>query len=172
MAIDFPDGSEVFVDANIFIYHFSGPTEYTDSCTQFLQRIEDGELIGLTSMLVVVETLHRLMIIEATSKLQIEPRVAIRHLKAHPSDVMKLTDHLTVADKIRALVEILPVDFVHVLTSSEIKKTYGLLTNDAINLAIMRVRHLGNIATNDPDFERIPDLVAWKPLRTVSTAKP
>ena len=85
---------------------------------------------------------------------------------------MKLTDHLTVADKVWALVEILPVDFVHVLTSSEIKKTYGLLTNDAINLAIMRVRHLGNIATNDPDFERIPDLVAWKPLRTVSTAKP
>jgi len=76
MAIDFPDGSEVFVDANIFIYHFSGPTEYTDSCTQFLQRIEDGELLGLTSMLVVAETLHRLMIIEATSKLQIEPRLA------------------------------------------------------------------------------------------------
>ena len=71
MPINAPDHSEVFVDANIFIYHFSGPTEHTDACTQFLQRIEEARLSGLTSVLILTETLHRLMIIEAATTLHI-----------------------------------------------------------------------------------------------------
>jgi predicted nucleic acid-binding protein len=63
--IDLPDRTEVFIDANVFVYHFSGPTEYTDFCSRFLQRIEEGRLSGFTSTLVLAETLHRLMIIEA-----------------------------------------------------------------------------------------------------------
>jgi predicted nucleic acid-binding protein len=78
--IDLPDRTEVFIDANVFVYHFSGPTEYTDFCSRFLQRIEEGRLSGFTSTLVLAETLHRLMIIEAATKLQIVPKVAIRHL--------------------------------------------------------------------------------------------
>ena len=101
----------MFVDARILVVGFSGPTEYTDSCTQFLQRIEEGKLLGLTSTLVLAETLHRLMIIEATAKLQIEPKAAIRHLKTHSSDVMKLIDHLAVPHKIQAFgVEILRLE--------------------------------------------------------------
>ena len=133
MAIDLPDGSEVFVDANIFVYHFSGPTEYTDSCTQFLQRIEEGQLLGLTSTLVLAETLHRLMIIEATAKLHIEPKAAIRHLKTHSSDVMKLIDHLAVPHKIQAFgVEILRLEVADVLASNEIKKKYGPIIGSSI----------------------------------------
>lgn len=79
MPIEIPDHSEVFVDANVFVYHFSGPTEYTNSCTQFLQRIEEARLSGLTSVLVLAETLHRLMIIEAATKLHIEPKQALRY---------------------------------------------------------------------------------------------
>lgn len=165
MPIDAPDHSEVFVDANIFVYHFSGPTEYTDSCTQFLQRIEEASLSGLTSVLILAETLHRLMIIEAATTLHIEPKQVLRHLKAHPLDVRKLTEHLTVVEKIQAFgVKILSLDIDDVLSSNAIKKECGLLTNDAINLALMRRHHIKHIATNDPDFGRVGDLVVWKPL--------
>ena len=170
MPIDAPDHSEVFIDANIFIYHFSGPTEYTDSCTQFLQRIEEARLSGLTSVLILAETLHRLMIIEAATTLHVEPKQVLRHLKAHPLDVRKLTEHLTVVEKIQAFgVKILSLDIDDVLSSNAIKKECGLLTNDAINLALMRRHHIKHIATNDPDFGRVGDLVVWKPL-TPTTA--
>ena len=53
MPITVPDGSAVFLDANIFVYHFSGPTTYTAPCTQLLQRIENGGLSGFTSTLVL-----------------------------------------------------------------------------------------------------------------------
>ncbi len=167
MPIDIPDHSEVFIDANIFVYHFAGPTEYTDACTQFLQRIEEAILLGFTSTLVLAETLHRLMIIEATTKLKIEPKTTIRHLKTHPEDVKKLKDHLLIPEKIQALsIKILSLDVSDVIKSNEIKKEYGLLTNDAINFAVMRRHNLKNIASNDPDFEQIHELIVWKPSRT------
>ena len=110
MPIALPDGSHVFIDANIFVYHFSGPTTFTNHCTQLLQRIEDARLSGFTSTLVLAETLHRLMIIEAVTTLQLEPRVAIRHLKGHPSDVKKLVQHLTVPQTVRAIgIQIFPL---------------------------------------------------------------
>lgn len=165
MPITIPDGSAVFIDANIFVYHFSGPTEFTNHCAQLLQQMEDAQLSGLTSTLVLVETLHRLMIIEAVTTLHIEPKLAIRHLKSHPSDVKKLVQHLTVPQSVQAIgIQILPLEAADVRSSHDIKREYGLLTNDAINLAIMRRHHLTRIATNDPDFERISDLMVWKPL--------
>lgn len=166
MPVDLPDHSEIFLDANIFVYHFSGPTQYTDSCSQLLQRIEENRLSGFTSTLVLAETLHRLMIIEAATKLHIEPKLAVRHLKGHPADIKKLDKHLTIPDKIQAIgITILPLDIGEVLKSLELKKEYGLLTNDAINLAIMRNHHFKRIATNDPDFERVTDLMVWKPTQ-------
>lgn len=170
MPIEVPDHSEIFVDANIFVYHFSGPTEYTNSCTQFLQRIEEARLSGITSALVLAETLHRLMIIEATTKLHIEPKQALRYLKARPQDVKKLTEHLTVVEKIQAFgIKVLPLDVDSILKSTAIKQEFGLLTNDAINLALMRRNHIQGIATNDPDFEGIGDLIVWKPVPTGSS---
>lgn len=164
MPLTLPDGSSIFIDANIFVYHFSGPTEFTDNCTQLLQRIEDAHLSGFTSTLVLAETLHRLMIIEAVSTLRIEPKAAIRHLKAHPADVKTLVSHLAAPQIVQAIgVQILPLEADDVHLSHDIKKSYGLLTNDALNLAVMRRHHLIRIATNDPDFARVSDLQVWKP---------
>jgi len=35
---DIPSDTRVFIDANIFVYHFSGPTELTPTCSAFLRR--------------------------------------------------------------------------------------------------------------------------------------
>lgn len=164
MSLEIPDHSEVFIDANIFVYHFAGPTEYTDLCTKFLQRVEDARLLGFTSTLALAEILHRLMIIEATTKLQIDPKAAIHYLKTHSLNVKNLAEHITIPEKIRAFgVKILSIDMEDILNSNKIKKAYGLLTNDAITVAVMNRYNLRNIATNDPDFEQVTDLVVWKP---------
>ncbi len=164
MPITVPDGSTIFLDANVFVYHFSGPTPYTAPCTQLLQRIENGGLSGCTSTLVVAETLHRLMIIEAVATLHVSPQTAIRHLKANPKEVARLTQHLLVPDHIEAMgIEILAVGLDDIRTSAVVKEDHGLLTNDAINLALMQRHRLTYIASNDADFDRIPNLVVWKP---------
>lgn len=42
---DIPSVCEIFIDANIFVYHFSGPTELTPACSAFLRRIEDRPML-------------------------------------------------------------------------------------------------------------------------------
>jgi hypothetical protein len=43
-----PSGRRVFIDANIFIYHFS-QTPLSASCTAFLRWVESGDIQGITS---------------------------------------------------------------------------------------------------------------------------
>jgi len=50
--------------------------------------------------------------------------------------------------------------FVVVLESM---KRYRLMSNDAIHVATMKQRGITNIATNDPDFERVEWIKVWKP---------
>jgi uncharacterized protein len=167
MVSEIPFGTAVFIDANIFVYHFSGPTELTAACSTLLSRIEGGQLAGLTSLIVVAEVLHRLMIIEATERLQVEARQVVRYLKAHPTVVRELTRHLLVPEKMQAMgVHFLAPTIEDLLASREGKLNFGFLTNDAINLAIMNRRQLTHIATNDPDFARVPSLMVWIPSPT------
>lgn len=166
MPLDIPDHIDVFVDANIFVYHFSGPTDLTEPCTEFLQRIAEAKLSAYTSALSLAETLHRLMIIEASSRLCLDPRTAVRHLKTHASQAKALTEHLAAIEAVQAMgIKVLPVELEDVLHSNDLKRELGLLTNDAINLAIMGRHRLKHIATNDLDFDQVPDLTVWKPAR-------
>lgn len=166
-----PSATEIFVDANIFVYHFSGPTDLTPACSGFLRRIEDRDLVGFTSLIVAAEALHRLMIIEATEVLQIEARRAVRYLKQHPAEARKLSRHLVVPERIQAMgVSILSPTTDDLHASQEFKLAFGYLTNDAINLAVMKRHRLAHIATNDADFERVEYLKVWKPSPVVPSA--
>jgi predicted nucleic acid-binding protein len=160
-----PSTTEIFIDANILVYHFAGPTQLTSACSAFLRRVENRDLIGFTSLTVLAEVLHRLMLIEATEKLKIEARRAVQYLKQHPTAVSLLTGHLSVPEKVHAIgVHILTPTLDDLLASQEFKMTLGYLTNDAINLAVMKRHHLTHIATNDADFTRAESLRIWHPI--------
>jgi predicted nucleic acid-binding protein len=159
-----PNGLSVFVDANIFIYHFSGPTPLSPACSAFLGRIEGGAIRGLTSTIVLVEVLHRLMILEAAGVFQLPPRDALRHLKEHPQEAKKLLAHQTSVSKIREMgVEVVLVGVEDILRSNEIKQQHGLLTNDAILVAVMERLGASALASNDPDFQTVGTITLYRP---------
>jgi len=74
---DLEDGSSVFVDANIFIYHFSKGSKLNPACSNFLERIEGGKIHGFNSVTVIQEVAHRMMIVEAASIL---PEIKVKDL--------------------------------------------------------------------------------------------
>jgi predicted nucleic acid-binding protein len=43
-----PAGVAVFVDANTFVYHFTADAVFGASCTNFLDRIDNGDIQGVT----------------------------------------------------------------------------------------------------------------------------
>lgn len=160
-----PSGSTVFIDANIFIYHFSGPTALTPSCTALLERVVGGEVTGVTSTTVVLETLHRLMLLEAIAKFQLTPKTSLRFLKANPDQVKTLSECHRAVETIAQIgiqiVGVTPDDISH---GQQFQRQHGVLTNDALILAVMVRQQITALVSNDPDFQKIPQLRLHRPV--------
>jgi len=162
---EIPSGSQVFIDANIFVYHFGGDDDLADACTEFLLRVENRDVRAFTSTIIIAEVLHRLMIVEAVEKYGLPLKGIVKHLKEHPDVVMDLEKYSIAPEKISQMnVITLVITLEDVLDSKRTRESYGLLTNDSTSISVMERFGISNIATNDSDFERIAGVEVWKPL--------
>ena len=158
---DIPDSRKVFIDANIFIYHFAGISE---QCTHLFERIRDGKLTGLVNTIILTEVLHRRMIVEAIEKGLVTPKNAVRRLKERSDFVKSLTQYSTdVQNIIQTPLIVESVTKADILTSANIRRAHGMLTNDSIILATMERLSIIDFVTHDNDFDSITKLKLWKP---------
>ena len=156
-----PPGTKIFIDFNIFIYHFMGTSE---ACTNFLERVRIADVEGHTSTIVLTEVLHRLMIAEVVEKYDVKPKKALRLLKEKPEIIPALEKSERAIQRIPDFsIKILPCSIEAIWQSRRIRREYSLLTNDSLNLYIMRASYLSHIVTNDADFERVKKIKVWKP---------
>jgi predicted nucleic acid-binding protein len=91
-------GSKVFVDSNIFIYHFIG---VSNECSDFLERCEKGNLHATTTVGVIQEVLHFLMIVEATRNDLVKPPDVAEKLRKSPQTVKLLNEYFINTEKFR-----------------------------------------------------------------------
>jgi predicted nucleic acid-binding protein len=154
-------GSEVFIDANIFIYHFTG---VSIECTNFLSRCEEGSLNGITSVNVMLEVLHRLMMVEAVRKKLVQPPNAVKKLKRYPERIKKLNDYFINTQRIIEMgIEVRPIAQEFIMKSHGIRTGYGLMVNDSIIAAIVQEEGIKALASNDDLFSKIKGLAVYKP---------
>ena len=155
-----PRGSDVLIDANIFIYAFG---QISPLCVAFLERCAREELLGVTTVDVVNEVTHRLMLVEALKKHYISKEQASQ-LKGKPNVVKTLTDYWTLASRIFALnVLVLGLEVPRLHRSERMRKAHGLLTNDSMVLAAINEYGIGCLATRDRDFDQVPGITVYKP---------
>jgi len=167
---DLEDGSSVFVDANIFIYHFSKASKLNPASSKFLERIEEQKIDGFTSVAIIQEVAHRMMIVEAASILpEIKVKDLVRYLKTHPDMVKKLATHENIPTKIALFnLDVLSPNLETLERSQQMKRRYGFLSNDALTLQIMEDLKINNLASNDSDFERVNFIKLHKPSASMS----
>ena len=84
---DLQSGDRLFLDANIFVYHFLG---ISTECRQLLSRCHQGDLTGVTATFVVAEVMHRLMTAEAVARGLITSSQVVKKLREHPDIVQQL----------------------------------------------------------------------------------
>ena len=158
-------GDAVFLDANILIYHFTNHPKYGLACTLLVERIERKELQGFTSAHCLADVSHRLMTLEAKSKLNWpDSRLAAR-LKKHHAEIPALSRYQQATAKVGQLgIQVLPVSEFHVLTANNLSKQFELLTGDALIVAIMQAHNLTNLASGDTDFDRVPGITRYGPI--------
>lgn len=159
-----PQGADVFVDANIFIYAFAPNPTLGPSCEQLLERIENLDVRGFTSSHVLSDVAHRLMALEACAVFGWAHTGVAHRLKRHPAEVQKLSRYRRAVDEIAAIgIGVLPVTGKQVSLAADISGQTGLLSSDALVVAVMRDNHLSNLASNDPDFDGISGINRYSP---------
>ena len=60
--IDFNLDEDIFIDSNIFCYHFDKNSPYQQICTQFLNKVEQRVINGVISDIIIDEIIYVLLI--------------------------------------------------------------------------------------------------------------
>jgi predicted nucleic acid-binding protein len=155
------EGTRIFVDANIFIYHFSGASL---ECQVFFQRCESGQLEAYTGAHIVLEVAHRLMMLEALQKGLITRGQPARKLREQPEIVKALQTYNQSVQQIPRLnVRVEAITSTEVQASEAIRIQEGLMTNDSVTVALMQHLDLNAIATADADFNNVSSLRVYQP---------
>lgn len=160
----------IFVDANIFIYHLDKSSPYHLSCTHFLTKVENQEIETFTSTLVIDEILYGCLLLKAS---QMHPKLSINALKKRIGKDKKLVqecykfveevfNYIEILRIIGNLI-ILEINFEIIKHSIPIAKEYSLLPRDAIHLATCQMFKIEHIATTDAHFHKIPFFTIWSP---------
>jgi predicted nucleic acid-binding protein len=161
---DIPAGTRVFLDANCLVYAATSEPTHGSACQRLLEQIEKQVLPGCTSAHVLGDLAHRLMTIEAALTLG-RPMTGIANwLRRHPAEVQRLSQYRQSLDDLQAIpLAILPVTGAQVSRATDFSRLHGLLTNDALIVALMQDHGLSALASNDADFDRVPGLTRYAP---------
>jgi predicted nucleic acid-binding protein len=135
---DLMAGDAVFVDANTLTYHFEPHPIWGPPCAALLQRIENGEIHGFTSTHALSEVSHRLMTIQASALLGWPFAGIGNRLRTNPAVVRKLTAFRQAIDRIlQSSLSVLTITPVVLASAAALSQQVGLLTNDALIVAVM-----------------------------------
>ncbi len=164
MLSDLPDGTSCFVDANIICYHIVKTPPLSDECTKFLKRIEERTLNASTSAVVVAEAIHKVMLAEVVQQYGLDHRGLAHRLPRRRDLITGLSEHRKVPFLVRSLaIHVEPITLDILERAADVSAQHRLLTNDALTVAVMEKLSLSHLATNDDNFDSLPDLSVWKP---------
>jgi predicted nucleic acid-binding protein len=161
---DLATGDAVFVDANTLIHLFQPHPQFGPFCLQLIQRIDNQDLVGITSSHVVGEVSHRLMTVEANRALSWAIAGIGNRLRTNPHEVQKLSLFRRAVEQIaRSRLQILTVTPTVLVAAVALCQRLGLLTNDAVTVALMQAHGLNKVASSDVDFDRVPGVTRYAP---------
>jgi predicted nucleic acid-binding protein len=161
---DLPAGSSVFLDANTLVYPFAPEPVLGPPCAKLIRRIEDQQVVAFTATHVLSEVSHRLMAIEAVQKFGWPVRGIAQRLRRHPAHVQQLTTfRQTVETILQSRIQVLTISCAWIVTAAALSQQTGLLSNDALIVAVMQNHGLVNLASNDADFDRVAGLTRYSP---------
>lgn len=104
------------------------------------------------------------MLTEAEQKFGRSRAGLVNWLQRHCERISELSEFQQAAAELEGMgLRLLPADASDLVAATLLSAQFGLLTNDAIIVALMRRYSLSDLVTNDEDFDAVPDLTVWKP---------
>jgi predicted nucleic acid-binding protein len=160
---DLAAGTAVFLDANILVYHFGPHPGFGPPCHQLVQRIVNLEVRGFTATAVLSEAAHHLMTLEASILFGWPSRI-VQHLKRNPGSVQRLSRFRQAIEEVSRLgIQVLTIPAPLVAVATIVSQQTGLLSNDALLVAVMQHYGLRHLASEDADFDTVPGITRYAP---------
>jgi predicted nucleic acid-binding protein len=104
------------------------------------------------------------MTLEAMHVFGLPARGIAAQLRQHPAEVQKLTRYWQAVDLVAQMgIQVVPIDLPLVAAATAHSRQHGLLTGDALIVAVMQAHGLTHLASNDTDFDRVPGLTRYAP---------
>ena len=154
--------SAVFIDSSIFVYHFTGVSA---QCRNLLERCERAELKGATSVTVLAEVTHRLLMIEAVQSGAVRSGNVASRLRTRPDVIRTLPRTREQVARIPLMgIEVHDLTLRLLLAASDLQRDHGLMTNDSIIAATALEAGIHDLASADRDFERLQQLNVYAPI--------
>jgi predicted nucleic acid-binding protein len=156
-------GASLFVDANPLIYYFASDPVLGPACARLITRIQNQELQAFSSTHVLSEAAHKLMAVEAATQFGWKSKV-MQRLRQQPDKVQQLTRFRQAIQQVPQLgIQVLAIAPSLIDAGTLVSQQTGLLTNDALIVALMQANGLTGVASSDPDFDRVPGITRYAP---------
>ncbi|OAG27463.1 type II toxin-antitoxin system VapC family toxin [Thermodesulfatator autotrophicus] len=145
---------KVMVDANAFIYFFTGQSN--ELTKNIFQLAEKNYLTLITTIRIVDEVCFKVMMISARTKLGLKANILEKikrdkeKMKILAKDVQKVAGFIT-----QLKIDVKEISFKEVQKLPLFMEKYGLFGNDALILAIMEKYNLKYLLSSDKDFDLV-----------------
>jgi predicted nucleic acid-binding protein len=157
---ELPSKSNVLIDANVLVYAL---TRQSVQCLDLLRRCDVEEVAGFTTVEVLNDVCHRLMLAEAVARGLISrpnaaalksKRTAISSLRSYWDQMQRVLDSNLL---------FLELDVSRVRSAERLREQYGLMTTDSTVLAAAFALGIDRLASNDKDFAAVQEVITYYP---------
>ena len=95
---------------------------------------------------------------------EVKPAGIAQRLRQNPTEVKQLVAFRQAIQEVPQFgIRILTIDPTQFDAAAAVSQQTGLLSNDALIVAVMQAHGLTNAASADPDFDRVPALTRYAP---------
>ena len=151
----------VLLDANVLVY---GVLHKSEQCTKLLRRCAERDIIGIVGLQQLAEVMHRLMMVEARDNGWTTGGNPAKSLSERPDRIRLMNRYSDIVKGLLAsgfrFESLMAEDFSAAL---RLQREYGLLTNDAVFIAIADRLRIQAIASADKIFKQIQGVILYSP---------
>ena len=156
-----PSGQAVMIDANIFVY---ANQRASIQCVKLMERCSNNEIYGIIPTHILAEVMHVFMLAEARDLGLIKSNNPAKQLSESPQKIKVLNRYESMIRDLLAigfqLESLQREDFI---TAMSLQHQHGLLTNDALFLAVASRLRVTSLISADSVFKNIPGIMHYSP---------
>ncbi len=159
--VQIPKNERVIIDTNILVY---ANQRSSVQCVKLLQSCAEQEVYGIITTHILAELTHVLMLSEAREIGLITGSNPAKQLSVNPQKIKSLNRYESlIRDLLSIGLQLEALNREDFLTAMSLQRQYGLLTNDALFIAVAIRLRIKSVVSSDLAYKDIRNILLYSP---------